>query len=181
MKRFIIFLLSLTILLSFSACGSSDVSDTNNSATTSSQSATNPASSENETSTEQGESSNIDSSTQPVKIKLTVNNETATVTLLDHDAARDFAAMLPLTLTFKDYNNTEKIATLPNELDIGNAPTSCDPDVGTFAYYAPWGNLSMFYQDFRESNSLILLGTFNEGIEIFANLNGEFTVTIEKE
>ena len=51
------------------------------------------------------------------RIKLTVNgNEEVFVNLDDNQASRDFLEMLPLTLTFDDFNNTEKIATLPNEL-----------------------------------------------------------------
>ena len=48
------------------------------------------------------------------RIKLTVNgNEEVFVSLDDNQASRDFLEMLPLTLTFEDFNSTEKIATLP--------------------------------------------------------------------
>lgn len=173
MKRLLVVLLSFLILSSFVGCGS---------VTASSEVITNEATSKpTESEADEEQPKSTEEETQAVKIKLNANGETAIVELLDNAAAADFVSMLPLILTFEDYNNTEKIATLPRELNIGGVPTSCDPNVGTFAYYAPWGNLSVFYKDFRESNSLIPLGNFESGLDIFAETNGEFTVTIELE
>ena len=115
------------------------------------------------------------------RIKLTVNgNEEVFVSLDDNQASRDFLEMLPLTLTFEDYNSTEKIATLPNELSTEGQPSGYTPEIGDFAYYAPWGNISVFYKDFRYSNSLYKLGTIESGTEIFENMNNDFEVTIER-
>lgn len=115
------------------------------------------------------------------RIKLTVNgNEEIFVNLDDNQASRDFLEMLPLTLTFEDFNNTEKIATLPNELSTEGQPSGYTPEIGDFAYYAPWGNISVFYKDFRYSNSLYKLGTIESGAEIFENMNNDFEVNIER-
>ena len=115
------------------------------------------------------------------RIKLTVNgNEEVFVSLDDNQASRDFLEMLPLTLTFEDFNSTEKIATLPNELSTEGQPSGYTPEIGDFAYYAPWGNISVFYKDFRYSNSLYKLGTIESGTEIFENMNNDFEVTIER-
>lgn len=115
------------------------------------------------------------------RIKLTVNgNEEVFITLDDNQASRDFLEMLPLTLTFEDFNNTEKIATLPNELSTEGQPSGYIPKTGDFAYYAPWGNISVFYKDFRYSDSLYKLGTIESGTEIFENLDNDFEVIIEK-
>ena len=71
------------------------------------------------------------------RIKLTVNgNEEVFVSLDDNQASRDFLEMLPLTLTFEDFNSTEKIATLPNELSTEVQPSGYTPEIGDFAYYA---------------------------------------------
>ena len=116
-----------------------------------------------------------------VRIKLTVNgNEEVFVSLDDNQASRDFLEMLPLTLTFEDFNSTEKIATLPNELSTEVQPSGYTPEIGDFAYYAPWGNISVFYKDFRYSNSLYKLGTLESGADIFGNMNEDFEVTIER-
>ena len=53
-------------------------------------------------------------------------------------------------------------------------------NVGDFSYYAPWGNISVFYKNFRYSNSLYKLGTIESGTEILGNMNGNFEVTIER-
>lgn len=113
-------------------------------------------------------------------ITITIGDNQAIIEMLDNDAAKNFMDMLPLTLTFEDYNKTEKISYLPEELTIGTSPTDCDPDIGTFAYFAPWGNLSVFYEDFRQSDSLVPLGTFESGIEFFSEMDANFTVTIER-
>ena len=55
----------------------------------------------------------------------------------------------------------------------------CDPNVGDLCLYAPWGNLSVFYKDIRYSNSLILLGHIDSGMDVISGMNGDFSVTLE--
>ena len=123
---------------------------------------------------------NVEVSMENERIKLTVNENEIFVRLDDNVASREFLEMLPLTLTFEDFNNTEKIATLPSELSTEGLPFGYTPEVGDFSYYAPWGNVSVFYEDFRYSNSLYKLGTIESGTEILENMNGDFEVTIER-
>ena len=47
------------------------------------------------------------------------------------------------------------------------------------AYYAPWGNLAIFYKDFRDSRGLIGLGRIDSGIEALS-APGSLEVTIER-
>jgi hypothetical protein len=106
--------------------------------------------------------------TQPagnMKIKLKLPDKTLTATLYDTPAARDFASMLPLTLTLEDYAKTEKVSDLPRKLTTDGAPAGADPSVGDIAYYAPWGNLALFYKDFGYSDGLILLGKLDGDAE----------------
>jgi hypothetical protein len=49
---------------------------------------------------------------------------------------------------------------------------------GDITYYAPWGNLAIFYWDFGYSTGLIKLGRFDAGIEAF-DVRGSLNVTIE--
>ena len=121
-----------------------------------------------------------ESTMENARIKLTVDGNEIYVNLDDNQASREFLGMLPLTLTFEDFNSTEKIATLPDELSTEGLPSGYTPEVGDFSYYAPWGNISVFYKDFRYSNSLYKLGTIESGTEILGNMNGEFEVTIER-
>ena len=121
-----------------------------------------------------------DNTIENARIKLTVNGNEIFVNLDESQASRELLEMLPLTLTFEDFNNTEKIATLPDELSTEGLPSGYTPEVGDFSYYAPWSNISVFYKDFRYSNSLYKLGRVESGTEILENMNGNFEVTIER-
>ena len=88
------------------------------------------------------------------------------VALHDNPAADALHDMLPLELTFEEFNGTEKIAYLPEEPPAGGSPDSCDPDMGSLCYYISWGNLCFFYQDFRISSTLIPLGNVESGEKI---------------
>ena len=92
-------------------------------------------------------------------------NETLAATLDDSPAASDFAALLPLELSLSDYNATEKVADLPRELDTTDAPASYAPRVGDITYYAPWGNLAIFYKPFHSATGLVPLGAFDGPID----------------
>lgn len=131
---------------------------------------------ETQDSQEEGEEESMENA----RIRLTVNGNEIFVRLDDNVASRELLEMLPLTLTFEDFNNTEKIATLPSELSTEGLPSGYTPEVGDFSYYAPWGNLSIFYEDFRYSSSLYKLGTIESGTEILGNMNGNFEVIIER-
>ncbi len=102
-----------------------------------------------------------------------------TATLNDGKTALDFMSLLPLTLTLQDYNGTEKISDLPKRLSTEGAPAGSDPSVGDIAYYAPWGNLAIFYRDFGYSTGLVLLGKIDGGMELL-NVPGSVRVTIER-
>ena len=102
------------------------------------------------------------------------------VALNDNPAADALHDMLPLELTFEEFNGTEKIADLPAALDTGDAPSGCDPEPGSFTYYAPWGNLAIFYRDFRYSDGLVPLGRIEAGVERLARMRGDFSVRLER-
>ncbi len=51
-----------------------------------------------------------------MKIHFVFDDRTVTATLNDSPSARDFVAILPLTLELEDYASTEKIAYLPSKL-----------------------------------------------------------------
>ena len=103
--------------------------------------------------------------THAMKIRLTINGQSTTATLDDNATARDFLSLLPLTLTLEDYASTEKIAYPPRKLSTQGAPAGIDPEVGDITYYAPWGNLALFYKDFGYSAGLIRLGRFDSRVE----------------
>lgn len=115
-----------------------------------------------------------------MKLKITIGEKTATGILYDNPTSKDFSALLPLTVELADYNHTEKISNLPNKLSVKKAPAGFDPSVGDITYYAPWGNIALFYKDFGYSDGLISLGKITSGIEAFKGRDS-LTVKIELE
>ncbi|GAB3835388.1 cyclophilin-like fold protein [Hymenobacter jeollabukensis] len=103
----------------------------------------------------------------PPKLRISMGAQVLTATLYDNAAARDFAALLPLTLSLQDYAGTEKISDLPARLSTQGAPTGHTPAAGDLAYYAPWGNLALFYRPFRHSAGLVVLGKLEGDVEVF--------------
>ena len=102
-----------------------------------------------------------------MKIRIDVDGTRMTAALEDNATARDFASLLPLTLTLEDYSATEKISDLPKRLSTKDAPPGVDPSIGDITYYAPWGNLAVFYKDFGYSAGLIKIGAIDSRIEAF--------------
>lgn len=121
----------------------------------------------------------VKSQTNEQRIMLTINNQQVIVRLYDNPASRDLLSLLPLTMTFKDYVSEEKIAYLPRKLTAQGSQGGSGPD--DFAYFAPWGNLAIFYKGKHpEGNGLIILGTIESGKSVFARIAADFTATIEK-
>jgi len=114
-----------------------------------------------------------------MRIGIEIEGTTITATLEDSEAARDFASLLPLSLTLEDYASTEKISDLPKPLSTRGAPAGITPKAGDLAYYAPWGNLAIFHKDFRYSSGLVKLGTLDSGIELMRR-PGSFKATIRR-
>jgi hypothetical protein len=113
-----------------------------------------------------------------MKISIKVQDKVITATLADNATARDFASLLPMTVTLGDYASTEKVSDLPRRLLTDGAPEGSDPAVGDITYYAPWGNLAIFYRDFGYSRGLIKLGRIESGGEVL-NEPGSMQATIE--
>lgn len=110
-----------------------------------------------------------------MKIRFTIDGNPVDATLLDNATAQDFLSLLPMTLTLEDYASTEKIAYLPKKLATGDAPPGVDPSIGDITYYAPWGNLAIFYKDFGYAKGLVKLGHLESGVEL---LGGRGTVKV---
>ena len=65
----------------------------------------------------------------------------------------------------KDFAGREKISgSLSKVLDQRGAPAGHDPSVGDITYYAPWGNLALFYRDASYAKGLVRLGRFDGDI-----------------
>ncbi|MEU0342400.1 cyclophilin-like fold protein [Streptomyces bobili] len=110
-------------------------------------------------------------------IRVTLDGRPVDATLNDSPAARDFAELLPLTLDLEDFHQTERIADLPRRLTTSGAPEPAAPKPGDLTYYAPWGNLALFYRDGDSANAdLLILGHIDADTD---RLAGADRITIE--
>ncbi|WP_448229937.1 cyclophilin-like fold protein [Pseudoxanthomonas mexicana] len=114
-----------------------------------------------------------------MKIRLIVGEQVATATLYDNATARDFASLLPLTLTMADYDTIERVSDLPRKLSTQGAPDGMAPVAGELTHYAPWGNLALFIKPRSYSRSLLPLGKVVEGLPILEQ-HGPYQLRIER-
>ena len=112
-------------------------------------------------------------------MKITVINGGATVAfeLNDSPAARSLLAQLPLTLEVEPYSSNEQTFYPPEKLDTADTPAITSAEAGTLAYFAPWGDVVMFYEDFSGgSGGLYELGSVMEGMDAIQSLSGTIII-----
>ena len=162
---------ALLATASLSACGSEDQD--------SDQAASGP-----ETSTPRPSPATDDQETSPadgLPIRITFGDTELTAGLDDNATARDLAAQLPLTITFRDHNNVEKTAPLPRELSLESAPEGHDPAAGDIGYWAPDGDLVFYYDsDAPFFNGIVRIGECDGNMDAIERQSQDFTATIER-
>ena len=97
-------------------------------------------------------------------------------------AARDFTAMLPMTIDLHDLFGREKAGRLPRELSIDRARREFDYEVGELAYWSPGNDIAIFYADDGQAipqSGLVRLGTIDTGLDVIAAAGNDFEMTIE--
>jgi len=112
-----------------------------------------------------------------MKVRVTANGKTTSFELNNSQAAKDLYAQPPLSVMVENYSDNEKIFYPPKKLNISNTPQA-DAKAGTLAYYAPWGDVVMFYGDFGSANGLYELGHAVSGKEYLNEMTG--IIKIEK-
>lgn len=113
-----------------------------------------------------------------LKISINSNGNTSVYELNNSSASKELYAQLPLNIKVENYSNDEKIFYPPNKLTTSNTSLAKNAKAGTLAYYAPWGDVVMFYKDFRSSSGLYELGKVLWGAEYIESMSG--TITIDK-
>lgn len=96
--------------------------------------------------------------------------------LNDSLAAKALLEQLPLTVEIKDFSTNEKIFYPPEGLDVSDAPLASGGS-GILAYYAPWKDIVMFYDDFDSNGSLYELGKIVSGENVILQLEGMVTIS----
>ncbi|WP_345974623.1 cyclophilin-like fold protein [Sulfurimonas sp. HSL3-7] len=110
-----------------------------------------------------------------MKISVHANNNTTIFQLNDSQAAKELYAQLPLSIKVENYSHNEKIFYPPKKLSTTGTPLA-DARTGTLAYYAPWGNVVIFYKDFGTANGLYELGHAVSGMEHIKDFSGMIKV-----
>ncbi|WP_198947047.1 cyclophilin-like fold protein [Marispirochaeta aestuarii] len=111
-------------------------------------------------------------------IELTANGKTTVFELNNSRASRELYDQLPLSVKVEDFGGNEKIFYPPDKLDTAGTPLASNNTVGSLAYYAPWGDVVMFYGDFGSAAGLYALGRSVSGEQYIKDMAG--TVRIEK-
>jgi len=138
-----------------------------------------------------GENGNDDTDTpnspdkiENMKLKITIGNSILTATLEDNPTTRDFITLLPITVKLDDYNRTEKIFYPESKLSTKDAPSSINPVAGDITYYSPWGNIAIFYKDFRQSGGLIRIAKIDgniDALQVSGSIENVYFEIIEKD
>jgi hypothetical protein len=85
-----------------------------------------------------------------------------------------------VTVEMIDHGGVEKTGPLPSPLSLDGQPEGADPNVGDLGYYAPGGDLVLYYGDKSYFPGIVILGQRVGGAaEQIARINGSVTVTIE--
>jgi hypothetical protein len=162
--------LALLAAISLSACGGAD-DDGEQSTSTPEPSTPSPSP------TSGGQGADASNGTP---IRITFGDTELTGRLHDNATARDLAAQLPLTLTFRDHNNAEKTAPLPRELSVDGAPAGHDPAAGDIGYWAPGGDFVLYYDnDAPYFDGIVRIGEFDGDVRPVTRMPEESSVTIE--
>ena len=112
-------------------------------------------------------------------IRITLNDQTLTAQLGGNSTAYDLVDQLPLTLRFRDFNGVEKIAKLPRPLTMDGAPAGDDPEINDIGYYAPSGDLVLYYGDVGYWNGIVRIGRLNaQDMSIIESQSDGFELTI---
>ena len=93
-----------------------------------------------------------------------------------YDNGGTFHKKVCLTIEVENYSDNEKIFYPPVDLTMTDA-VSADAVTGTLAYYEPWTNVVMFYEDFGSASGLYELGQAISGSEYIEDMSG--TIEIE--
>ncbi|MBS1905929.1 MAG: hypothetical protein JST33_05050 [Actinobacteria bacterium] len=90
-------------------------------------------------SSEPSASSTEDDDRDGTAIRITIGDQSLDATVWDPPTGRDLLSRLPLTMSFEDLSNAEKIGHLEQPLTMDGMPDGADPQIGDLGWYAPLG------------------------------------------
>lgn len=185
MKKIVYLFIVGILLLSLLACGSQirqepdsrNVDQIEKTSSETETSGTEKTSSETKTSgTEKTSSGAKDSLVNELRMQVKgEDGQNIVFRLNDSPAANALYEQLPLTIPVEDYSHNEKIFYPPNELNTNDTPLARGSS-GTLAYYAPWGDVVLFYGEFDGAGGLYELGEAVSGTDRIESLTGEIQI-----
>ena len=113
-----------------------------------------------------------------MNIELTIDGRTVSGELFENPVARQLGDLLPLTLTFDDYNDVEKVAQLKRELALDGVPEADEPQPGEIAYYAPLQTLVLYYGSPGRWPGLVRVGRFDFDLDALRELPDRTVIRI---
>ena len=112
------------------------------------------------------------------KIRIKVNSQTFTGTLLDNESVKVFKEMLPLTMKMTELNGNEKYFELPNSLPTNSYNPQMIKNGDLMLYGSK--TLVLFYKTFSTPYSYSRLGSLDDVTGLTTALgSGNVTVTFE--
>lgn len=109
------------------------------------------------------------------QIRILAGEKTVVFELNGSAAAESLYQQLPLTVEVENYSDNEKIFYPPEKLDLTDTPQAAS-GAGTLAYYAPWGDVVMFFGEYSPNSQLYELGRVVSGSEDISSLSGTLQI-----
>ncbi|MEH0153024.1 cyclophilin-like fold protein [Limibacter armeniacum] len=114
-----------------------------------------------------------------IHLNITVGTQVFKASLYNNPTSQSLLDQLPFTVEVEDYAGIEKVFYPNPALSTEQAPSGAEASVGDMMYYTPWGDVAIFYKDFKYASGLIPMGKM-EDVRGFVNaLVSSTTVTFE--
>ena len=116
---------------------------------------------------------------QKADMRISISGQLCTATLAGGAASHDLVSQLPLTVEMVDHGGVEKTGPLPSPLSLDGQPAGADPGVGDLGYYAPGGDVVLYYGDQSYFTGIVVLGRMEgDAAERIAAMEGPVTATL---
>ena len=114
-----------------------------------------------------------------MRIEISISGQRFTATLDGGAASHDPVSQLPLTVEMVDHGGVEKTGPLLSPLSLDGQPAGADPGVGDLGYYAPGGDVVLYYGDQSYLTGIVVLGRMEgDAAERIAAVEGPVTATL---
>jgi len=97
-----------------------------------------------------------------LKLLIQVGDQKFEIKLDSNPTSQSLLDQAPFSVEFEDFAGLEKIFYPPKKLSKENAPSGAKPSKGDIMYYAPWGDVALFYKDAGYASGLIPMGKIED-------------------